>query len=463
MHRENAAATSLELDMSREYITKTAALLSKSAPLYSLITYGCQMNEHDSETLSGMLEEMGYAPAEGAPADLIIFNTCCVREHAEQRVYGNIGSLRQYKEERPDAIIAVCGCMMQQDGAADALLKRFPFVNIAFGTNNITDFPKLVYDALSGRRSMAIGGGDRVLEGMPVKRKSGPLGWLSIMFGCDNYCSYCIVPYVRGRERSRSMEAILEEARQLCNDGCREITLLGQNVNSYGRDNDEDNFARLLWELSETKGLERIRFMTSHPKDLSDELIEVIAVSDKVCPQLHLPVQSGSDAVLAAMNRGYTSDHYRALIEKLRKAVPNIGLTTDVIVGFPGETDADFADTLSLMRDIRFHAAYTFKYSKRSGTAAANMAHQVPSVEKSARLKELNALQKLITAEIQASYIGREYDLLIEGPAKKEGQVCGKTGCGRTVNIMSADTKPGDIVRVIIDKAGANTLNGRLI
>ena len=330
---------------------------------YFVETYGCQMNVRDSETLAGLLEAMGYEPAPSRDeADAVIFNTCCVREGAEDRLRGNLGKLKQRKRENPDLLVMIAGCMMQEEGNAAAIRRRFPFVDVVIGTHNTFELPELMEKALL-KREHAFDVWEKegdVVEGLPVKRESDISAWVNIMYGCNNFCSYCVVPYVRGRERSRKSADILTEVRELADKGIKEITLLGQNVNSYGKNTDDLTFPDLLRLLDRVDGIERIRFMTSHPKDLSDDLIAAMAESKHVCPYLHLPVQSGSDRVLALMNRHYTAEKYLRLTEKLRAAIPEIALSTDIIVGFPTETEEDFRDTLSLYETVCFNAAFTF-------------------------------------------------------------------------------------------------------
>lgn len=391
---------------------------------YHIETYGCQMNVRDSETIAGMLEELGMHRAVSMQdADLILFNTCCVREHAERRVFGNVGFTRLIKEERPGTMIAVCGCMMQQRGVADKLFQRFPFVDLVFGTHVLHKLPQMLEAVLRGERLCVTSEEDsRIVEGLPSLRPQGQSAFVNIMFGCNNFCTYCIVPYVRGRERSRTPEAIESEVRELVAQGYTEITLLGQNVNSYGCGLPEStDFPDLLRRLDGIDGLRRIRFMTSHPKDLSDKLIRAMAELPKVCHHIHLPLQSGSDRVLQAMNRRYTREQYAQTVEKLRAAVPDVELTTDIIVGFPGETDQDFADTMDMMRRIGFAAAYTFQYSPRTGTRAAEMTDQVLPEVKSGRLQQLNALQMEMTERNNRKYVGRSGEILVEGEGQRDG------------------------------------------
>ena len=360
---------------------------------YYIESYGCQMNDHDAEKLSGMLQTCGFSPAPSKEeATLLLFNTCCVREHAEKRVFGNIGALKKRKEDEPGLLIGVCGCMMQQREVAERLFKRFPFVDLVFGTHELHHFPLLLSRTLAGERVFSVRESDgEIAEGLPVVRGGSFSTFVTIMYGCNNFCSYCIVPYVRGRERSRAPENIVAEVRSLAERGFREITLLGQNVNSYAYADDGVDFPELLRRVSTVEGIERIRFMTSHPKDLSPRLIEAMATLPKVCNHIHLPVQSGSNRILSEMNRRYTREKYLGLVEDIRAAVEGVELTTDIIVGFPGETEEDFEETLALVRQVGFSAAYTFMYSPRLGTRAAEMENQVPEEVKKDRLLRLNA------------------------------------------------------------------------
>ncbi|NLK07860.1 MAG: tRNA (N6-isopentenyl adenosine(37)-C2)-methylthiotransferase MiaB, partial [Firmicutes bacterium] len=341
-------------------------------------TFGCQMNERDTETIMGLLAEQGYGfTNEPEEADLILYNTCCVRENPERKVYGQVGLLKALKDEKPELVIGICGCMPQQREELNVMIQRLPHVDLFFGTHNIHRLPELLHKVeVTGEQVVEVWDeNDEPLEGLPALRQSSLKAWITIMHGCNNFCTYCIVPYVRGKEHSRTPKAIIEEAQRLAADGIKEVTLLGQNVNSYGQDlGGELDFAKLLAEVNKVEGLERIRFTTSHPKDVSDELIKALADYDKVCEHLHLPVQAGSSKVLKRMNRGYDREYYLRLVDKIRKAVPNISLTTDIMVGFPGETEADFLDTMALVREVEYDAAFTFIYSKRKGTPATRMA-----------------------------------------------------------------------------------------
>ena len=426
---------------------------------YKIVTYGCQMNAHDSENLAGMLEEMGFAPAaDEGEADLILFNTCCIRDNAERRLLGNVSALAQRKREKPDLLVGVCGCMMQQEGGAQRLLDLCPFVDLVFGTHNLYRLPELLLRALRGQPVRETDGDERgcIPEGLPVRRTSAIQGALTIMYGCNNFCTYCVVPYVRGRERSRSVADVVREAESMAASGIQEILLLGQNVNSYAGG---VTFPELLRALDGV--VPRIRFMTSHPKDLSDALIEEMARSRSVCPQFHLPVQSGNDKVLREMNRVYTRAHYLERVRALRQAIPEVGLTTDVIAGFPGETEAEFADTLSLVEEVQYDSAFTFIYSPRRGTRAAARPDQIPEAVQHERLDRLIRVQERATASRLAQQVGSVQEVLVEGASRRrEGFLAGRTGRGMTVNFPGDAALVGKIVPVRILGTGANTLRG---
>ncbi len=430
---------------------------------YHIVTYGCQMNAHDSETIAGMLEQMGMTEAAAREdADFVLYNTCCVRENAERRALGNVGWLKELKKVKPELIVGVCGCMVQQDGMAQKLIKRYPFVDIAFGTHNLPELPDMFKKLLDSRERVVsvLDTDGMIAEGLPVKRAGGLMAYVTIMYGCDNFCSYCIVPYVRGRERSRLPEDILREVEQLKTEGVKEIMLLGQNVNSYAGGGID--FAELLRRVDDI-GIERVRFMTSHPKDLSDRLIDVMANSKHICHQLHLPVQHGSNRVLSAMNRCYTREHYLGVVKRLRDAMPDIGLTTDLIVGFPGETEEDFNQTIDLVRQVRYDSAYTFIYSPRQGTVAAEMPNQVDEETAKRRIHELIAVQEQITAETYAAQVGHVENVLCEGvSARSERQITGRTQRGITVNFDGSADMVGSVVSVMITGAGHNTLKGKI-
>ncbi len=466
--RSDITVTEEELKRQQEFIKKVQEKNAGKPLHYHIVTYGCQMNVHDSEKLSGMLVHMGYEwTDELERADLILFNTCCVREHAEMRVYGNVGALRPMKENNPDLIIGVCGCMMQQKEVSSFIAKRFSFVDLIFGTHNLHSFPELLWKAIHSRETIyeIFDDEGRIVEDIPIQRKEGSSAWVTIMYGCNNFCTYCIVPYVRGRERSRMPSHIQQEVEALAAEGYKEVTLLGQNVNSYGKDlKDGMSFAELLRSLNNIEGLERIRYMTSHPKDLSDDLINVIAKCKRVCKHLHLPVQSGSNRILDKMNRKYSREAYIDLVERIRKAVPGIALTTDIIVGFPGETEDDFHETLDLVRKVRFDAAFTFMYSKRTGTKAAAMEEQINDDIKKERLAKLIHLQNSITKEINQEYIGRIVEVLVEGYSKKDAEkLTGRTETGKTVNFPGNESSIGKLVSVRIKKAKTFVLEGEVI
>ncbi|MGN0315511.1 MAG: tRNA (N6-isopentenyl adenosine(37)-C2)-methylthiotransferase MiaB [Fusicatenibacter sp.] len=387
-------------------------------PLYACTqTFGCQMNARDSEKLEGILEAIGYEKTESEKADFVIYNTCTVRENANLRVYGRLGQLGKYKKKNPHMIIALCGCMMQEPQVVEKLKKSYRFINLIFGTHNLYRFAEYVARALT-EDSMIIDiwkDTDQIVENLPVDRKYSFKSGVNIMFGCNNFCSYCIVPYVRGRERSRKPEEILQEIRRLVSDGVVEVMLLGQNVNSYGKNLEQPvSFAKLLLEVEKTEGLKRIRFMTSHPKDLSEELIEVMAKSKKVCRHLHLPLQSGSSRILKRMNRRYTKEQYLELVERIRKAMPDISLTTDIIVGFPGETEEDFQETLDVVRRVRFDSAFTFQYSRRTGTPAAAMADQIPPEVVKDRFDRLLKEVQKIAKEVCSRDVHTVQEVLVE-------------------------------------------------
>ncbi|GAA4653009.1 tRNA (N6-isopentenyl adenosine(37)-C2)-methylthiotransferase MiaB [Anaerocolumna aminovalerica] len=380
-------------------------------------TFGCQMNAKDSEKLAGILEEIGYVETDTEEADFVIYNTCTVRENANTRVYGRLGFLNSLKKKNPDMLIALCGCMMQEDVVVEKIRKSYRFVDIIFGTHNIFKLAELLYNRLQSKR-MIIDiwqGTDQIVEDLPSERKYKFKAGVNIMYGCNNFCSYCIVPYVRGRERSRNPEDIIKEIKDMVADGVVEIMLLGQNVNSYGKTLDKPmTFAELLLEIEKIEGLERIRFMTSHPKDLSDSLIEVMKNSKKICNHLHLPVQSGSTKLLKAMNRKYTKEQYLDLVDRIKTAMPNISLTTDIIIGFPGETEEDFLDTLDVVRKVRYDSAYTFLYSKRTGTPAAVMETQVEEEVAKERFNRLLKEVQDISADLTKRDEGTVQTALVE-------------------------------------------------
>lgn len=428
---------------------------------YFIHTFGCQMNVRDSETVAGVLEECGMHAANAMEdADIILFNTCCVRELAEKKALAMIGRTKALKQKKPGLIVGVFGCMMQQPQVEDMLRKYLSYIDIAFGTNAVHLLPEMLLVALSGEKAFYYGQADPSEEfDLPAAYAEPPLASINIIHGCNNFCSYCIVPYVRGREKSKPMERILAEAEQLLKDGYQEIMLLGQNVNSYGKDIGT-NFATLLRALN-ALGVPRIRFMTSHPKDLSDDVIAAMADCRHICNHLHLPVQSGSDRILKEMNRKYDTAHYLRIIEKLRQAIAEIGLTTDIIVGFPGETEADFQDTLDLVKAVQYDAAFTFNYSPRTGTPAAVMEKQVLKEVKTDRMTRLVDLQKGITARIHRSLVGSRQQVLVEGLSKKNDKhLTGRIERGRIVNFEGQKEQIGSFCEVEITEAFSNSLFG---
>ncbi|MEE0199338.1 MAG: tRNA (N6-isopentenyl adenosine(37)-C2)-methylthiotransferase MiaB [Muricomes sp.] len=401
----------------KEYVREQAE--KAGHPLtFCVVTFGCQMNARDSEKLAGILEQIGYREeTDEEKADFVIYNTCTVRENANQRVYGRLGQLNRVKKKNPHMLIGLCGCMMQEPEVVEKLKKSYRFVDLIFGTHNIYKFAELIATRLeSGRMVIDIWKDtDKIVEDLPAERKYSFKSGVNIMFGCNNFCSYCIVPYVRGRERSRNPHDIIREIEELVADGVVEVMLLGQNVNSYGKNLEQPmSFAQLLREIEKIDGLKRIRFMTSHPKDLSDELIEVMGSSEKICRHLHLPIQSGSSRILEKMNRRYTKEHYLELVEKIRSSVPDISLTTDIIVGFPGETEEDFQETLDVVRKVRYDSAFTFIYSKRTGTPAAIMEDQVPESVVKDRFDRLLKEVQSISGEVCSVYTNTIQDVLVE-------------------------------------------------
>ena len=432
-----------------------AAENGRKKKFYSL-AMGCQMNAHDSEKLEGMLDEMGFDRTdEETEADFIIYNTCCVRENAEQKVYGKLGWLKHYKETKnPDAVIALCGCMMQQETVLQTLRQKYRHVDIVFGTFNLYKLPELVATRMeSGETVYDIWQEQReVVEDLPVIRHFPYKASVNIMFGCNNFCSYCIVPYVRGRERSRTPEDILAEVRRLAADGVKEVMLLGQNVNSYGKNLETPvSFAELLRMVNEVEGIERIRFMTSHPKDLSDELIQAMADCDKVCKYLHLPVQSGSDEILRRMNRHYTKESYMELVRKARAAMPDITLSTDIIVGFPGETEEDFQETLDVIRKSRYSTAFTFIYSKRTGTPAATMENQVPEDVIKDRFDRMLNMLNPIVHEVHEEQLGKVMTVFAEEASKQDKTVLtGRADNNMLVHFKGTEDLIGQMVPVKI-------------
>lgn len=420
---------------------------------------GCQLNENDSEKLCGMMEQMGYAKTERLEeADLIVFNTCCVRENAEDRLFGKLGEVKKYKEEK-GTILAIGGCMMQEPHILEKIKKSYPFVDVIFGTHTLHRFPKDLYEALqkSAKVQDILDIDGEVIEGLPIVRESGIKASVTIMNGCNNFCTYCIVPYVRGRERSRKPEDILHEVEELAKQGYKEVTLLGQNVNSYLRVEKEKgmvtgqeeihSFATLLRAINQIDGIERIRFVSPHPKDFTDDVIEAIRDCEKVCKLVHLPLQSGSSKVLKEMNRKYTKEQYLALVEKMRESIPNVTFSTDIIVGFPNETEADFADTLDLVEKVNFEQAYMFLYSKRVGTPADTMVGQIPEEVKHQRFNRLKALVESQIEQKNKTYVGTVQKVLIEGESKNNPEyLTGRTDSNKVVICQKPKESIGTVI-----------------
>lgn len=438
----------------------------KKTKTYHITTFGCQMNEHDSETIAGMLSERGYeAAAERDEADVVIFNTCSVRENADKRFFGTLGQLKKIKERNPEFTVCVCGCMMQQQHIIDSIKSKYPWVDVIFGTHNIHQFPELLENLIQEKKKQINVWEEHgeIVEGLPCKRLYKHKEFINIMYGCNNFCTYCIVPYTRGRERSRKSEDIVSEVRNLVADGVREVTLLGQNVNSYRGDENTD-FADLIYMLNEIEGLERIRFMTSHPKDLSDKLIQAYVDCEKLCNYIHLPVQCGSSRVLKEMNRKYTREDYLELIRKLRAAVPDITISTDIIVGFPGETEEEFQETLSLVAEVEYDSAFTFLYSIRKGTPAEKYEDQIPEDVKHHRFNRLVDLVNEISAKKNAAYVGRVEKVLVEGYSKNTAMTySGRTDGFKLINFEGTEDMVGKIVEVRVTQGKTFSLEGEVV
>ena len=435
---------------------------------YYIETWGCQMNEEDSEKLSGMLKRIGYIKTEvKEEASIILFNTCCVRENAENKAFGNLGALKKLKEKNKDLVIGICGCMMQQKGMADRVLKQFPYVDIIFGTHNSYKFPEYLNRVKTeGVQVKEIFDKEtEIIEGIPVDRESSIKAFVTIMYGCNNFCTYCVVPFVRGRERSRKPEEIEKEIKELVAQGYKEVTLLGQNVNSYGKGLEEEiDFAKLLRRINEIEGLERVRFMTSHPKDLTEDVIMAVKECDKLCEQIHLPVQSGSNEILKKMNRHYDRDKYMSLIKKIKQEIPDCSITTDIIVGFPGETDENFEDTLNLCEEVGYDSAFTFIYSRRNHTPADRMEDQIPDDVKHERFNRLVDVINKGVINGNKQYEGKTVEVLVEGPSKNdESKLMGRTRNGRLVNFPGDISMVGQLVNVYINRAQPFSLLGEIV
>lgn len=434
---------------------------------YHIITYGCQMNEHDSENIAGMLEALDYSHTPNPEeADVVVMNTCSVREHADKRFFGMLGQFKKQKKNNPDFIICICGCMPQQPHIVEEIRKSFSWVDIVFGTQTIAEFPNLLMERIhTGKKQFSIiANNETIPEEKESKREFAHKALVNITYGCNNFCTYCIVPYTRGREKSRSLRAVKQEIINLVNDGVKEVMLLGQNVNSF-RDADGNNFAALIRALDEVEGLERIRFMTSHPKDLSDELIACFGDCKKLCHNIHLPVQSGSDEVLRRMNRHYNRERYMEIVKKLRATCPDLSISTDIIVGFPGETEEDFLDTLSLVREVEYDSAFTFIYSPRVGTPAAKYDNQIPENVKHERFDRLVEEVNRCSAKKNSEYLGRIVDVMVDGPSKNDaGAWSGRTDTFKLVNFTSEEPlTEGQMVSVRITETKTFSLDGEKV
>ena len=456
--------TENEIIKTKQYIEKIKKINLNKNLKYSILTMGCQLNENDSEKLCGMLEEMGYTKTENQKeADLALFNTCCVRENAEDKLFGKLGELTRIKEDR-GTIIAVGGCMMQEKHITDKIKESYPYTDIIFGTHTLHKFPEDLYKVMEEKKKLedVLDIDGKVYEGLPIKRDSSIKASVTIMNGCNNFCSYCIVPYVRGRERSRQPRDIIEEVKELAKDGYKEITLLGQNVNSYLRVEREkgiefeeydgvNSFATLLKAVNKINGIERIRFVSPHPKDFTDDVIEAIADCDKVCKLVHLPLQSGNTKVLKEMNRKYTKEQYLNLAEKMKKKIPNLTLSTDIIVGFPGETDEEFEDTLDVVKKVKFEQVYMFIYSRRVGTPGDKMENQVPEEQKHVRFNKLKALVESQIAENNQKYVGTVQKVLVEGTSKNNDKMLtGRTDSNKVVIFEGDKSLIGNMVELKI-------------
>ena len=434
---------------------------------YHILTYGCQMNAHESENIAGMLEALDYSHTPNPEeADVVVMNTCSVREHADKRFFGMLGQFKKQKKNNPDFIICICGCMPQQPHIVEEIRKSFSWVDIVFGTQTIAEFPNLLMERIrTGKKQFSIiANNETIPEEKESKREFAHKALVNITYGCNNFCTYCIVPYTRGREKSRSLRSVKQEIINLVNDGVKEVMLLGQNVNSF-RDADGNNFAALIRALDEVEGLERIRFMTSHPKDLSDELIACFGDCKKLCHNIHLPVQSGSDEVLRRMNRHYNRERYMEIVKKLRATCPDLSISTDIIVGFPGETEEDFLDTLSLVREVEYDSAFTFIYSPRVGTPAAKYDNQIPENVKHERFDRLVEEVNRCSAKKNSEYLGRIVDVMVDGPSKNDaGAWSGRTDTFKLVNFTSEEPlTEGQMVSVRITETKTFSLDGEKV
>ena len=463
-----------EIDLQKDYIKKLKEYTEKfrerynRAPLANTETYGCQQNENDTERIRGVLSEAGYEFTDTAEeADLVIYNTCAVRENAEQKVFGRIGILKHIKDGRPEMIIGLCGCMVQQEHITKKIKSVHNHIDLIFGTHVLYKLPELLYGVIENKKSIVMipDSEGAIAEDMPILRDVKEKAWVSIMYGCNNFCSYCIVPYVRGRERSRKPEAIISEIKELVSKGCTEISLLGQNVNSYGKDLEEDiDFSDLLRMVNDIDGVERIRFMTSHPKDFGDKLIDAMAECEKVCHQLHLPFQAGSDRILNDMNRRYTKADYIEKIEKVKKRIPDISLSTDVIVGFPTETNEDFEETLDVLRKVEYDNIFSFIYSRREGTPAAKLDFVLTEEEIHKNFNRLLEVQNEISLKKNMAYLDTVQLVLVDGVSKNNPEtLTGRTESGKAVNFKGTPDMAGKYVKVRITEAHTWSLNGEVV
>lgn len=457
-----------KINQQYDYMKLIKVIHADKNPTAFIQTFGCQQNEADSEILAGMLDEMGYSlTPQSDDADLILVNTCAVREHAELKALSITGQFKHLKAANPYLTIGVCGCMVSQEHRKDDIKHKYPYVDFLFGTEMLYSFPEILYNTLtSPKRQLLYSDSDgNIAEGLPIKRYSAFKAWVSIMYGCNNFCTYCVVPYVRGRERSREKDDILNEIKQLITSGYKEITLLGQNVNSYGCDLEYPyDFSDLLNEICAINGDFLVKFMTSHPKDANNKLIDIMAVNDKIAKQLHLPVQSGNNRVLKAMNRGYTAESYLKLIKYAKDKMPNIALSTDIIVGFPGETDEEFEDTLAILKEVRFDSIYTFIYSKRTGTKAAEMVNQIPHDDKTRRFEKMLKLQSSISYEKNKEYENTVQKVLVENISKNdESKLTGRNEKNRIVHFEGSKSLIGKWVNIKITKTETYAIFGELI
>lgn len=462
--KEAQKRTTNTIDRIDTFTIPEAARMMGRGKTYFISTYGCQANERDSETIAGILDELGYTPNETPEnSDVIIINTCAIRQNAEEKVLGEIGNFKRLYRENKDLIIGVCGCMAQEEGLVETLLTKYPQVRLLFGTHNIQELPSMLYSCIyDGKKVVKIYSKEgEVYENLPVHRFGTFKAWVNIMYGCDKFCTYCIVPYTRGKQRSRKMSEILKEVQQLKNEGYKEITLLGQNVNAYGKDMDnEQDFATLLEEVAKI-GIPRVRFTTSHPWDFSEKMIDIIAKYDNIMPFIHLPLQSGDDDVLKLMGRRYTKESYLALYDKIINTIPNVSVSTDIIVGFPNETDEQFEHTLDVVRYCKYDNAFTFIFSARPGTPASRMKDSIDMETKRKRLAKLNKTWNDLALEKNKAYVGRTVTVLVDGPSKKDENVySGYTDTQKLVNFKGENIQPGDFVEVKILDAKTFSLDG---